>query len=1050
MTREYKINECDHIIKIADEKKYYDWKTVWSANKELQNSRNRKNPLLLFSGDKVWEGDVIKLPPKGPPPFKQSLDKDGVYKVPKKQLLCLRLRILKADFSPLKDALFELVVEGGKTYNGKTTDKGFVQQDGKEPEVSNTCVKATLSVQVPPSAAESGADKGGDKKKDKKKAPALTGDFHLKWTLQIGRLNPLMEKAHTKYCISGVQQRLNNLGFYCGPIDGIKGPNTKLSIEKFQSLFGLQVDNIPGTGETQPKLVEIHDSNKPAKIPEGEKKPTKTEVNEKNFIKSTANDIGHVAPDFVDSKEHFFNTLVVAPEYRIKLELGKIEDLFLNKAGTDKGRMERLQVAGLFYFPVNHQRAWNSTDNKAGEAFKYAWKYYCDNLGGSDDKLKEKITNFVVDQGSLPPPAADKDKPESSNFKKIRVPGCYTYISTNSSTFHPNHDDDYKIPMSTENYWKAEEMCLHDNPVLGAIPLVATVESRYGAGGEWKPAQDATVYFQLVEPYNLPDYDTNTSPAAQINCPPLRKTNMQTDPAGTVKTKGPAKHVKGALEKVAKVDGDPQVDNCPKEYGGKRGLAVAGNIFELQADLATHKEQDAGTNKKVDRPGFYAKHENDERAEEVKEPFFKIPEDGSPQGEKFKHSVRAKTNEKGFAAVIFKPSTVGGDRYRLRAFVGPPTLTSDGTDKAAVVVETGTMVVWRNYRISKTIRMQYASISATIQNELKIGSEWRAVTHDARTDPVKFFKFNLGFHKKDGTDEGYHDIDLTPAGDPDSDYDGFIKQMARAFGEVELDPNAATTSDVTDADWRKALKAAIKFAKKDSHNITNSAYDIDVDKLIITDATKVTAANSFVLIPMVSLKSYNAAVANANKLPVKVTDANELEDDNLKKEIDGWFDNIILFPFIHELVNRGYKPGLTMLQMPTISTWHAVATLNDYSIGVGFRACIMRGGKDVFPARPRQSQDPYDVANPYKNWKLKRDGTNINKKAFGYAALTAHEWGHNLFREHAPPKPAPTATDIHDIIADGYCLMTYVPMEGHYCGKCILSLRGWHKIKDLP
>ena len=68
----------------------------------------------------------------------------------------------------------------------------------------------------------------------------------------------------------------------------------------------------------------------------------------------------------------------------------------------------------------------------------------------------------------------------------------------------------------------------------------------------------------------------------------------------------------------------------------------------------------------------------------------------------------------------------------------------------------------------------------------------------------------------------------------------------------------------------------------------------------------------------------------------------------------------------------------------------------------------------------------------------------------GYSALALHEVGHCLFRDHAPPNPAPKKTDVHDNIKDGYCVMTYETTEGVYCGKCLLAVQGWKNIKKLP
>ena len=52
-----------------------------------------------------------------------------------------------------------------------------------------------------------------------------------------------------------------------------------------------------------------------------------------------------------------------------------------------------------------------------------------------------------------------------------------------------------------------------------------------------------------------------------------------------------------------------------------------------------------------------------------------------------------------------------------------------------------------------------------------------------------------------------------------------------------------------------------------------------------------------------------------------------------------------------------------------------------------------------------------------------------------------------------PPHPEDNvspAKDIHDDITDDFCVMSYCPKEGDYCGKCNLSLRGWKDMSSLP
>ncbi len=71
------------------------------------------------------------------------------------------------------------------------------------------------------------------------------------WTLALGHLDPVDENE-------GVQARLNNLGFYCGKVDGIIGPHTAAALKSFQRKMGL-----PDTGRadqtTRARLRDAHD-----------------------------------------------------------------------------------------------------------------------------------------------------------------------------------------------------------------------------------------------------------------------------------------------------------------------------------------------------------------------------------------------------------------------------------------------------------------------------------------------------------------------------------------------------------------------------------------------------------------------------------------------------------------------------------------------------------------------------------------------------------------------------------------------------------------------
>jgi peptidoglycan hydrolase-like protein with peptidoglycan-binding domain len=98
------------------------------------------------------------------------------------------------------------------------------------------------------------AEKPEPDKKGEKESEPVEVVFHL----EIGQLNPIQEKAPDRKCVSGVQQRLNNLGFDAGCVDGVFGSLTKAAIRRFQRKFDLKVDG-NSTSAVQEKLYEIHD-----------------------------------------------------------------------------------------------------------------------------------------------------------------------------------------------------------------------------------------------------------------------------------------------------------------------------------------------------------------------------------------------------------------------------------------------------------------------------------------------------------------------------------------------------------------------------------------------------------------------------------------------------------------------------------------------------------------------------------------------------------------------------------------------------------------------
>lgn len=128
----------------------------------------------------------------------------------------LRLR-LYLEGEPRINAPYQLLVEGQK-YTGQLDDDG------------------RLEVQVPANAQE---------------AILRLGDHgEEEMRLYIGHMDPIEE-------ISGIQKRLNNLGFYCGVEDGQVSSGTSSAIIRFQLTHGLEptgeIDD-----ETKCRLEEIY------------------------------------------------------------------------------------------------------------------------------------------------------------------------------------------------------------------------------------------------------------------------------------------------------------------------------------------------------------------------------------------------------------------------------------------------------------------------------------------------------------------------------------------------------------------------------------------------------------------------------------------------------------------------------------------------------------------------------------------------------------------------------------------------------------------------
>lgn len=214
MSREHTIMQGEHLSSIARQYGFANWRSIYYHPENLGFNRANPDPNVLRPGD-----DIL-IPDKDTGTEDCATNQRHVF-VRKRPKVLLRV-IVGDDQGPFRNKRYTLSV-GRRTQAGVTMQDGLVEQEiPADAECAELCIWLA----------------------DDPAAEVVT------WPLKIGHLDPVND-------ITGIQARLNNLGFGCGPVDGNNGPKTKAAIRAFQAAHGLTVDGIAGR-ETQAKLKEIH------------------------------------------------------------------------------------------------------------------------------------------------------------------------------------------------------------------------------------------------------------------------------------------------------------------------------------------------------------------------------------------------------------------------------------------------------------------------------------------------------------------------------------------------------------------------------------------------------------------------------------------------------------------------------------------------------------------------------------------------------------------------------------------------------------------------
>jgi hypothetical protein len=210
MAIRFDVQQGDCISSIASEHGFF-WETIWNHPNNAQLKKLRKDPNILFPGD------VVFIPDKRLKEVQRPTGHMHRFKL-KNAPAKFRLQLFEGEV-PRANQAYELTVNG-KKFPGKTDAKGVLNQS------------------IPPDATE---------------GELIIGPQRERYTLVFGYLNPLSE-------LSGVQARLNNLGYDCGAADGQMNEETETALRAFQARFGLKETGVLD-GPTREKIDYLHDRN---------------------------------------------------------------------------------------------------------------------------------------------------------------------------------------------------------------------------------------------------------------------------------------------------------------------------------------------------------------------------------------------------------------------------------------------------------------------------------------------------------------------------------------------------------------------------------------------------------------------------------------------------------------------------------------------------------------------------------------------------------------------------------------------------------------------
>jgi N-acetylmuramoyl-L-alanine amidase len=165
--------------------------TIWTHPQNDQLREQRTDPHVLLPGDVLFIPESQERRESGATESRHRFRRLGL---PAR----IRVRFLQ-EGEPRANEPFQLVIDG-RHYEGETDADGWLEHP------------------IPP---------------DARHGQVILVDTGEEYTLDLGHLDPVDE-------VTGVQQRLQNLGIYSGEVDGEMGPATEDALRLFQQDHDLE------------------------------------------------------------------------------------------------------------------------------------------------------------------------------------------------------------------------------------------------------------------------------------------------------------------------------------------------------------------------------------------------------------------------------------------------------------------------------------------------------------------------------------------------------------------------------------------------------------------------------------------------------------------------------------------------------------------------------------------------------------------------------------------------------------------------------------------